>query len=79
MYAARAPAVERGPRALPAHYEINGRDLKSGKLDAALAAEGGGGSGADQSGRSARALAGGAGGVPGAGGAPAAPSDIIFL
>lgn len=51
----RAPATERGPRALSAHYEINGRDLKSGKLDAARAAEGGGGRRGDQSRRSARA------------------------
>lgn len=35
----RARAPERGPYATPAHYEINGRDLKSGKLDAARARE----------------------------------------
>lgn len=41
IYVCGARSRERGPHATPAHYEINGRDLKSGKLDAARAREGG--------------------------------------
>lgn len=64
-------SAERGPCALPAHYEINGRDLKSGKLDAARAAKRGAGVAATNR-DAARAHTD-------VEGRTTAPPDIIFL